>query len=188
MAARHPKAVDPAWLERAALHYLERYASSADNLRRVLQRKAKRRVFGGEETVPDELNAWIAALLEKLARLKLLDDQAYAETRLRRQLAEGKSLGSIKRGMAAKGVGETALKNAFARMEAEREAPLSDWPAALAYARKRRLGPYRADPEQRKAMRQKDMAALARRGFSQDVARRILAAEDINALESFQDE
>lgn len=188
MAARRPKAVDPAWLERAALHYLERYASSADNLRRVLQRKARRRIFGGEDSLPDDLDVWIAALIEKLTRLKLLNDQAYAETRLRRQLAEGKSIGSIKRGMVAKGVGEAALKNAFSRMEAERDEPISDWPAAKAYARKRRLGPYRSDPEQRKAMRQKDMAALARRGFSQDVARRILAAEDAAALESSNDE
>jgi regulatory protein len=38
-----PRQVTPAYLQRAALAYLERYASSAENLRRVLRRKVDRR-------------------------------------------------------------------------------------------------------------------------------------------------
>src|SRR5579862_3968731 len=37
-------AIDAALIERWALHYLGRYASSAENLRRVLSRRARRRL------------------------------------------------------------------------------------------------------------------------------------------------
>ena len=37
-----PRKVSPAYLERAALAYLERFAASAESLRRVLLRKVER--------------------------------------------------------------------------------------------------------------------------------------------------
>ncbi len=54
--------------------------------------------------------------------------------------------------------------------------------AALACARRRRLGPYRPPPA-RKSMRQKDLASLARAGFAYDVARRVVEAETAEELE-----
>ena len=46
-----PRQVTPAYLQRAALAYLERYASSAENLRRVLKRKVDKRCrLRGEES------------------------------------------------------------------------------------------------------------------------------------------
>jgi len=45
--------------------------------------------------------------------------------------------------------------------------------AARAYARKRRLGAYRS-PEKRAEYRQKDLASLARQGFSFDIAKQAL--------------
>ena len=50
--------------------------------------------------------------------------------------------------------------------------------AALTYCRKRRIGPYRA-ADGREALREKDMAALARRGFSYGVACRVIDGEDL---------
>ena len=41
--AKPPRKVTEAYLQRAALAYLERYASSAENLRRVLRRKVDKR-------------------------------------------------------------------------------------------------------------------------------------------------
>ena len=38
-----PRKVSEAYLQRAAMSYLERYASSAENLRRVLRRKVDKR-------------------------------------------------------------------------------------------------------------------------------------------------
>ena len=62
------------------------------------------------------------------------------------------------------------------------EAADPDLAAALAFARRRRLGPFRPQGE-RAARRLKDLAALARQGFAADLARRIVDAEDLEELE-----
>ncbi len=54
--------------------------------------------------------------------------------------------------------------------------------AALACARRRRLGPYRP-PTERKPKREKDLASLARAGFAYDIARRVVEAETAEDLE-----
>ncbi|MGH6947427.1 MAG: regulatory protein RecX, partial [Kiloniellales bacterium] len=54
--------------------------------------------------------------------------------------------------------------------------------AALAFARRRRLGPYRAEPD-RAGRRERDLAALARQGFAYELARRVIDCRDPAALE-----
>ena len=49
--------------------------------------------------------------------------------------------------------------------------------AAQRYARRRRLGPYRADPAARSECRDKDLACMARAGFAGRVARQVIDAE-----------
>ncbi|MCG8547040.1 MAG: RecX family transcriptional regulator, partial [Alphaproteobacteria bacterium] len=39
---KRPRKVTPASLERAALHYLQRFATSSENFRRVLTRRVQR--------------------------------------------------------------------------------------------------------------------------------------------------
>lgn len=183
MPRGQPKKITPTYLERAALFYLERYNSSADNLRRVLDRKIRRSIEVHGTPAAAEAAQWVADLIGKLQRSKLLNDRAYAETKVRRLYAEGKSLGRIRQTLAVKGVGKDDVAAALERLAAESPIPVSDLPAAAAYARKRKLGPYRTDPQQRREMRQKDLGALARRGFSQAVAMKILSADSVAALE-----
>lgn len=182
MPRGQPKKITPVYLEKAALFYLERYSSSAQNLRRVLDRKIRRSVEMHGAPSRDEAAGWVADLIAKLQRNRLLDDQAYAVSRVRRLYAEGKSLGRIRQTLAVKGIGKDDVEAALARLTAESAAPVSDLPAAAAFARKRKLGPYR-DPAQRAEMRQKDLGALARRGFSQAVAMKVLSADSVAALE-----
>lgn len=183
MPRGQPKKITPTYLERAALFYLERYSSSAENLRRVLDRKIRRSIEVHGAPSREQAASWVADLIGKLQRSNLLNDRAYAESRVRRLYAEGKSLGRIRQALSVKGVGKDDVVAALERLEAESAAPVSDLPAAAAFARKRKLGPYRADPELRREMRQKDLGALARRGFSQAIAIKILSADSVAALE-----
>jgi regulatory protein len=57
---------------------------------------------------------------------------------------------------------------------AEASADVSEAAAARIWARKKRLGPFRADPDARKLNRQRDLAALARAGFSFAIARALI--------------
>ncbi len=58
----------------------------------------------------------------------------------------------------------------------------TDFAAAVNLARRRRLGVYRSCSAHAD-MREKDLAALARAGFSYDIARRIVEAETPEDLE-----
>lgn len=178
-ARKRPRRITPDYLERAALHYLERHASSAANLRRVLGRRVWKAAREGGEVDEAAAEGWIADLVGKLEWAGLLDDQTYAEGRVASLRRSGESGRGIRMKLAAKGVGRAMIETALAAEEPGND----DRTAAVAYARRRRLGPWRPQAE-REERRDRDMAALARRGFSLDLCRAVVDAEDPDAAEA----
>lgn len=173
--------VEPALIEGWALAYLERYASSAENLRHVLQRRVRRRI--GAVGVA-AAGAVIDALVARYRVAGLLDDAAYAAVRAQRGLARGRSLRRIVAGLAAKGVGAADVAAALAVLREGAADP--DLAAACAFARRRHLGPFRrgaARPgEGDAADRQRELAAFARAGFERRAAEAVLACADEAAV------
>jgi regulatory protein len=174
-----PKKVTARYLENAALYHLERYATSRAHLGRLLMMRVERsaRAHGTDRNEGAE---WIAAVLDKLTRNGLLDDRAYAETRARSLHRRGTSGRGIRADLNAKGVAQDLIGKALAGLVDDVTNP--EAAAAIIYARKRRLGPYRA-PEQRIEKRERDMSALGRKGFSYDLVRQVIDAVDVTALE-----
>ncbi len=163
-----PRKVTPAYLQRAAMAYLERYSSSAENLRRVLRRKVDKRCrLRGED--PAEFHEAIDEVVAKSLRIGLIDDTRFAEARVATLRRRGGSARAIQAKLSAKGLDRTTIQAALEGEEGDEES------AALAFARRRRLGPFR--PGEREPYRDKDMAALARAGFRFDIARRIVDSE-----------
>ena len=176
---RRPAVATPETLERAAYAYLARYAAPAGHLRRILlARVARSARFHG--TDPAAGAAAVEALIDRLAGLGLLDDSAYALAMARRLNRRGASLAGIRARLRAKGVGAEDADAALAALAQDAADP--DLAAGLAYARRRRLGPFRPEAE-REAKRLKDLAALARQGFGLDLARRVIDARDLGDLE-----
>jgi regulatory protein len=175
-------AVTPDALEKAALAYLERYASSAENLRRVLMRRVERaaRAHPSEEgaTVRAEGAVQVGAVIDRLVARRLLDDRLYAEARARSLSRQGRAASVIARRLQIKGVGAEALDGALTALAEDGH---SDLAGALRLARKRRLGPFRAAAERRER-RARDMAVLGRAGFSFEIARRVVDAESAETL------
>ncbi|MBB4038756.1 regulatory protein [Microvirga flocculans] len=163
-----PRPVTPAYLQRAALAYLERYASSAENLRRVLRRKVDNRCrLRGED--PGAFQDMVDEVVAKSLRSGLIDDTRYAEARVATLRRRGGSARAIQAKLSAKGVDHATIAAALETEEGDEEQ------AARTFARRRRLGPFR--PGERAPYRDKDMAAMARAGFRFDVARRIIDGE-----------
>lgn len=165
--------IEPELLERWALGYLGRYASSAENLRRVLIRRVRRRFPGAAQ----QAAAPIDALVDRYQRSGLLDDAAYAAARVGALHRRGDSLQAIRARLAAKGVGASDLADAVSALCAT--TPDADLVAACIFARRRRLGPFRrgaADPG-------RELAAFARAGFTRRIAEAVLACTDIAAVE-----
>ena len=178
---RPPRPLTPERLEKSALSYLERYASSAANLKRVLLRRVERAVRAGVAERIEGI-ALVDTLVERYRTRGLIDDRTYAEGRVRTLRREGRSRHAIVQRLLAKGVARAEIDDTLARFNAD--SPNAELAAALSFARRRRLGPYRPAAV-RAANRAKDLAALARGGFSLDTARRVLDAaspEEIAAM------
>lgn len=175
--ARIPRKVSPKSLENAALHYLERFSSTSENLRRILLRRV-RRSAEHHGTDPAEGAEWIEGVLEKLSRLGYLDDRAFAEGRVASLRRRGDSGRKVRGKLLQKGVAPDLVDEVMAEEEEG-----ADLGAAIALARRRRLGPWRSDREQRAERRERDLAALARAGFSFDLALRVIDAPTPEDLE-----
>lgn len=165
-------------LEKAAFHYLERYASSAENLRRVLMRRVDKsaRLHG---TDPAEGAVWADNLIERLLKSGILDDSVYAAGRAASMHRRGVSGRAITMKLSAKGVDTEVIETALDGL-AETVPGDPDMQAAINYAKRRRLGVFRKSD--RPDYRQRDMASLGRQGFSYDIARKIVDAEDAQML------
>ncbi|GJD47858.1 Regulatory protein RecX [Methylobacterium crusticola] len=164
---RAARPIDPAYLERAALHYLERYGASVEMLRRVLLRRVESRCrLRGE--APEAFAGMVEAVVERARGAGLVDDAAFASAKVRTLRRRGGSARAIGAKLAAKGVDRAVVGAVLAESDADAEEE-----AARAYARRRRLGPWRA-PAGREAGRDRDLAAMARAGFGFSLARRVI--------------
>ena len=177
-----PITIDSALIERWALAYLGRFASSAENLRRVLMRRVRKRLIDDREAAAVAAPL-VDALVARYRSSGLVDDAAYAAGRARARLRRGQSLRTIRAGLAAKGV---AAEDAAAAIDALREdGGDPDIAAAIAFARRRRLGPWRRAPTDNAELRLKELGAFARAGFSRAVADAVLdcaSAEEAEGL------
>ena len=161
---------DAARLQEAAVAHLARFAATEAGLRRVLARRVDRwaraaEAFGMEDVATLAAGAKQAAaeVARRMAASGTVDDAAFAASRARRLLRSGRSRRGALAHLAQKGVdAETAAAALPESAEAERD-------AAIAFCRRRRIGPFAGaepDPEARR----KAMAALARAGFGRGVA------------------
>jgi len=175
-----PRKATPRSLENAALYYLQRFASSAANLRRVLLRRVERsaRAHGSDR---GEGAAAVDDIVARFLASGLLNDAAYAEARAGTLHRRGASARKIRASLLQKGVAPEAIEAALQALREEAGDP--EFAAAVTLARRRRLGPFRPAPD-RAARREKDLAALARAGFGYETARLVVEAADPAALET----
>ncbi len=155
-----PPPLDGPALERLALRYVERFATTRGRLADYLRRKLRERGWAGAEAADP------TALAERMAAAGYIDDRAYGEA---------KAASMARRGLGARRV--TGALRAARIEDADMGAitPAIDarsWAAAVAFARRRRIGPFAAAPAERGA-REKQIAAMARAGHPFALARRL---------------
>ncbi len=172
---RIPKKATKSHLENAALHYLERFATSSENLRSVLMRRVSRSAYY-HETDPGEGAEWVNDIIGRFIETGLLDDRVYTEGRVRSLYAKGNSRKTIHAKLRAKGVPADIIDEALEQQEDEEDGD-PELAAARRLAKRRRLGPYR-DASLRLERKEKDLAALARAGFSYHIARQVIEEDE----------
>ncbi len=158
--------LDAVTLRDLALRYVGRYATSEAKLRRYLGRKLFERGWGGETPPP------VDAIVARLAELGYVDDRLFAEAR-------GRSLSG--RGFGARRIGADLGAAGIARDLAAEVAATGDaLAAAVAFARRRRFGPFDPhdpDPAKDPERRRKQFAAMMRAGHGVAEVRRVLAGD-----------
>ncbi len=160
---RPPKPLDPKLLDNLALRYVERFATTEGKLVDYLTRKLRERGWAAD-IAPDA-----RGLAARMVELGYIDDRAYAEA---------KAASLARRGLGARRVAQALHAARVGAEDHEAIAPQmaeAARGAALAFARRRRIGPY-ATGEADRALREKQLGAMLRAGHGMDLSRRIVAA------------
>ncbi len=155
-------------LKNIALYYLKRYETSVDNLRQVLRKRINDYAYQNKEFDKSEAYGWAEEILSDFQRYGYVDDARFAEIRIRDYIQAGKSVRYIQGKLREKGVDSELVNSVLENQEYD------EFETALKLARKKHIGPFRADEDARYEYRQKDMGALVRAGFSYDVVTRVL--------------
>jgi regulatory protein len=181
----------PESLRRSGMAYVERYECSVSGFRDVLKRKIyQSHALHKDKVDPEELHQVIPDIIAEFLDKNWLNDERFAENRARSLFREGSSLQSIRFKLIEKGIAgdlsEQTIENLADETDLSKHDIDIDIVAAISYAQKRRIGPFRIndDAEQN---RDKDMGALARRGFSFDIAGKILSTDREELEELIQD-
>ncbi|NCC21201.1 MAG: RecX family transcriptional regulator [Alphaproteobacteria bacterium] len=167
---RPPRRISESYLHNAGLYYLQRFASSSAQFRRVMTRKIDRSIdhHGGPDR--EECMAMLDSLVETFLRAGLLNDEGYTRACVETFRRRGLSERAIVAKLSAKGIDAAMVRDALDPRGDD------DLFAALRLARRRRAGPF-ATETARKDRYEKDLAAFGRAGFSYDVSRRVLRME-----------
>ncbi len=169
---RHnPRPLDPPRLNELALAYVARFATSAAKLEAYLRRKLRERGWDGEGEAP------VQATVERMVAAGYVDDAQFARARSGSLLRRGYGLRRVDQALGQAGIAEAVRSEVRAGAGEQRR-------AALALARKRRLGPFGA-PAADRAAREKQLAAMLRAGHPLDSARELLNAISVEAAEQW---
>lgn len=153
--------LDAESLRALALRYVERYATTRARLTRYLERKLFERGWGGEG------EPQVAPLVEQMAGLGYVDDRQYAQMRVASLTRRGYGGRRIRADLRAAGIDAEDAEPALPTDEDEARE------AALAFARRKRIGPFAKQPPDQ-AGRRRAFAAMVRAGHSLDMIQEIL--------------
>lgn len=171
-----PKPLDQAALERLALRYVERFATTRAKLTRYLNDKIRARGWAGSRD-PDP-----SGIAARFAELGYIDDRAFAVAKAGSMTRRGLGATRVRGALRQAGVATEDAAVVEPTLEQERKA------AALDYARRKRIGPFATSVPDRPT-REKHIAAMLRGGHSFALAKAVAMLgpdEDIDqALAAF---
>jgi regulatory protein len=149
-------------LNRFALAYVGRYATTRAKLATYLSRKIRERGWAGEDSPP------IEAVVTRFVEAGYVDDAAFAAARSGTLTRRGFGSRRIGQALSADGID----RDLAATFDHDEEAAFV---AAETFARRRRIGPFAAAAGD-EAARRKAMSAMVRGGHSFGLARRFVDA------------
>lgn len=153
-------------LTNIALYYLGRYESSVEQLRKVLSRRVFKEKLKGAD-IPADVESVIESILAKMVSDGYVDDRRFAESVVRKCQTAGKSRQFLIGKLKTAGIDSDLIRELTDGLLD------SDLDAARRFVQKKKIGFYRPLEKQKECFK-KDLAAMARAGFSFDVAKQAL--------------
>lgn len=170
--AKKYKKITPQRLKNIAMYYLKRFETSEYHLRSVLKRRIDDYAFHDKEFDKREAYQWLNELMSDFVRLGYVNDERFAEIKIRGYLSAGKSPRYILNKLKEKGIDEDLADKLLSEQE------YNPFESAMKLAKKKRIGPYHDDEKLRKERRNKDMGILIRAGFDYDIVLKVLEWKD----------
>ncbi len=158
------KALDQNKLQELALRYVSRYATTRHKLTAYLQRKLHERDWIGKEP------AEIEQMVERFAELGYVDDALFARNRAIALSSRGYGKQRVKQALYRAGIREGDDSEALDISDQQK------WDAARSFARKKSIGPFAAEQQDREKC-QKQLQAFMRAGHGYDIASRFVFAK-----------
>ncbi len=160
---RKRKKISQSYLENAGAYYLERFAASISQFRKVMERKITNSCRDHPDQSKESCLEILETVIRKFENLGYLNDTVYARNLVssleRRGFSRLRILGTLRNKGIDGDVVAAIVPQDFGEMDKQ---------AALRWAKKKRLGPFCLTP--RENDRQRGLASLARAGFSYDTA------------------
>ena len=158
-----------------AYSYLEKYSPSKQQLRIYLFKKLikTKQNISSKKEIFNLIDSIITTLVDN----KFISDKHYSDIKSKTFLKRGYSLNKIRYSLIKKGIDEKYIKASISKIKEKESDP--DFFSAIKLCKKRRIGPIREE-NNRSLFYKKDIAILARSGFSYELSKKIL---DIPKLE-----
>ena len=141
-------------LKNIALFYLERYETSSGKLRQVLNKRLLK--AAREQEIPPQAQGWIENIIEEMQRLGYINDTRYTQNAVERLCGAGKSRSFIRAKLKLAGISDEEIDQALSETD--------ELTSARLMVQKKHLG----------NDFKRDLARLARAGFSYEIAREAL--------------
>lgn len=177
-----PKKISADYLHNSGLYYLQRFPASAGHFRTVMMRKVDKSCRHHTGQNREDCARLVDELVAKFTDMGLLNDTGYARGMVISLRRRGLSQRAIEAKLSAKGLKSDQIAAALADHADDRPRGEVELLAALRLARRKRLGPFSADP----ARADREMAALARGGFAYDIVSKVMNMDSETAEETLR--
>ncbi len=152
-------------LKNIALYYLQRFETSESNLRHVLNRRVNKYMLENPQENKEVFLQWIDEVVKETMIAGYVDDERFAEMKIRGYILAGKPKKYIWQKLKLKGIDDALLQRLLDEQECD------EFLLAINFVKKKKLG---INPENY----QKDLAKLVRAGFDLRTSQKALKNQE----------
>ena len=154
-------------LKNKAMNYLSKYASTEEKLKQILAKYCKRE--WPQATIQDSVEH-INETVKWCFKNGYVNDYDYMIMKINSGRLKGQSATLIRQKLLQAGLSKNIVLKAFKEDENHFE---NEFKAALVLAKKKRVGPFSLKPTNDKSERKRQIARLARAGFSYEICKNV---------------